>query len=91
MSLELSQPAAVGRVAAFADDGLTMFVEMAVGGVATATSDEGFSFDVGDVLLVRAEDNHLELAPGVVWSSSKADDDQRLWVGQSSCASMTSR
>jgi transitional endoplasmic reticulum ATPase len=81
---EVSEPAQVARVSAVSIDAMVIWLELADGGTATATShDEPFTIPVGTVMLVSARDNRLAWAPDEVWPRD-ADGEPRngeIFVG----------
>jgi transitional endoplasmic reticulum ATPase len=64
----------IARITAVADEGLRIYIEYRDGRTANVTSDVAFEWEVGDVLLVRADENRVELAPPNVWP-------EEPWVG----------
>jgi hypothetical protein len=64
----------VARIKHVADDGGTVYLEFPNGQTATAHGNFPFNLEVGGVLLVRPEDNHLEPAPKELWPED-------TWVG----------
>lgn len=64
----------VARITAIADSGTRIYIQYRNGQTADIRRHEPFEWEVGDVLLVQAERNQVELAPGGVWP-------EELWVG----------
>ena len=64
----------VARIKHVADDEGTVYLEFPNGQTATAHRNFPFNLEVGGVLLVRPEDNHLEAAPKELWPED-------TWVG----------
>jgi transitional endoplasmic reticulum ATPase len=64
----------VARITAVSDDQLRIYIEYRGGQTATVTRDVPYEWEVGDILLVRAEQNRVELAPPGVWP-------EEPWVG----------
>jgi transitional endoplasmic reticulum ATPase len=64
----------VARITAITDEGLRVYIEYRDGRTANVTSDMPLEWEVGDVLLVMAEENRVELAPPNVWP-------EEPWVG----------
>ncbi|MHB8464246.1 MAG: AAA family ATPase [Acidimicrobiales bacterium] len=57
-----------------ADGGRRLYLEYRSGQTATVDSDDPFEIAVGRVVLVRPQDNHIEVAPDDVWP-------EESWVG----------
>lgn len=57
----------VARVRAIDDDGCRLYLEFPNGVVTTVVNDEPFEFSVGSVVLVRINENYIELAPDELW------------------------
>ena len=71
----MGQRSDVARVRAISEDGHRLHLEFPSGQSATVDrSDQPFEWPVGSVVLVRAQDNHIELAPDAVWP-------EESWVG----------
>jgi transitional endoplasmic reticulum ATPase len=83
MDVDVSKTSRVARISALSDDGMRIWIELADGGTASVDSnDEPFEIPVGTVVLVRDEDNFLELAPDSVWpANGSGDAEAGLWVG----------
>ena len=64
----------VARITAISEDRLRIYIEYRGGQTATVTRDVPYEWEVGDVLLVRAEQNRVEPAPPNVWP-------EEPWVG----------
>ncbi|HSS31938.1 MAG TPA: AAA family ATPase [Solirubrobacterales bacterium] len=64
----------VARITAITDDGLRIYLQYRNGQTADVTREVPFEWEVGDVLVVRAEKNFVELAPPAVWPED-------AWVG----------
>ena len=57
----------VARIRAIDDDGCRLYLEFPNGVVTTVVNDEPFEFSVGSVVLVRINENYIELAPDELW------------------------
>jgi transitional endoplasmic reticulum ATPase len=77
---EVSEVNQIARVSAVASDGCRLFLELPSSGVVTVDSSEPSGLAVGTVLLVRAEDDYIEVVPDYVWPSESGDSDSS-WVG----------
>lgn len=71
---EMSGPSTVERVRAVDDDGCRLYLEFRNGLTATVNSSNPLECEVGSIVLVRAEQNHIELAPDELWPEDS-------WVG----------
>lgn len=71
---EMSAPSAVARVRAVEDDGCRLYLELRNGLTATVNSSNPLEFEVGSIVLVRPEQNYIELAPDELWPEDS-------WVG----------
>jgi len=67
MSFEVGPRGDLARVRWLSPDGMHLQLDYRNGQTATVDSDEPFTVDVGSVLLVRAEDHHLEVVEPDVW------------------------
>ncbi len=48
-------------------DDRRLHLEFRNGSIVTMTVQESLEFNVGSVILVRLEENHIEVAPGELW------------------------
>lgn len=64
----------VARVRAIDKDGCRLYLEFRNGLTATVDGTNSFEFEVGTVVLVRTEENHIEVAPYELWP-------EESWVG----------
>jgi transitional endoplasmic reticulum ATPase len=71
---QMSASGTVARVRAVGYDGCRLYLDFRNGQTATVDSHEPFEFDIGSVVLIRPEENHIELAPDELWP-------EETWVG----------
>ena len=71
---QISSFSNIARIRATAYNNCRLYLEFRGGQTATVDSQEPFEFDVGSVVLVRSEDNNIELAPDELWP-------EESWVG----------
>jgi transitional endoplasmic reticulum ATPase len=71
---QISALSNVARVRAMDDNGCRLYLEYRNGLTATVDSSRPFEFDIGSIVLVRHEENYLELAPNELWP-------EESWVG----------
>lgn len=71
---QMSALSTVARVRAVDCDGCRLYLEFRNGQTATVDNYDPFDFDIGSVVLVRHEENHIELAPDELWP-------EESWVG----------
>src|SRR5689334_647567 len=69
---EMSPPGTVARVRSV--NANVLYLELSTGSIARVTGDGLTKFRVGEVVLVRAEENHIEPAPQDLWPEDS-------WVG----------
>lgn len=79
-TVEVSETNQIARVSAASSDGCRLFMELPTTGVVTVDSSEPLGLDVGTVVLVRAQDDHIEVVPDYVWPSRSNESDPS-WVG----------
>lgn len=70
----MSAPSRVARVRAVEAEGRRVFLELPDGTTASVDATEPLPFAPGAVVLVRADDNHIEAAPDELWP-------EVTWVG----------
>lgn len=68
---ELSEGGRPARVRAVDNEGYRLYLEFSNGIVGSVTSTQLLPYDVGDVVLIRPEDNHIEAAPDAVWPDER--------------------
>jgi transitional endoplasmic reticulum ATPase len=72
---EMGSMSLIARITSISEDGQKLYLKFENGNTATVDHPpEDLEFDVGSVLLVRPEDNYLELAPKELWP-------EKSWVG----------
>ena len=71
---EISPFSTVARVRSVSAD--VLYLELRTGLVATVTGTGLTQFSVGDVVLVRPEENHIEPAPQELWPEAP------FWMGR---------
>ena len=71
---QLSASGTVARVRAVVDNGRRLYLDFRNGLTATVDGQEPFEFDVGSVVLIRNNENHIEKAPDELWP-------EESWVG----------
>ena len=71
---QLSASGTVARVRAVVDNGRRLYLDFRNGLTATVDGLEPFEFDVGSVVLIRNNENHIEKAPDELWP-------EESWVG----------
>ncbi|MDO8210265.1 AAA family ATPase [Conexibacter sp. CPCC 206217] len=82
MDVEVGEPSRVGRISAVSEDGLRLWIELVDGSSATVDSDgEIFAFSVGDVVLLREDDDYFEAAPASVWPHRDENGPIARWAG----------
>lgn len=69
---EMSVPGTVGRVRSV--NGQVLYMELRNGQIATVTGSGIGEFSIGDIVLVRVDENHIEHAPMELWPDES-------WVG----------
>jgi len=74
METQVGPKVDVARITAITEDGLRIYLQYRNGQTADVTRDVPFEWEVGDVLLVKASENFVELAPPDVWPED-------AWVG----------
>jgi len=74
MYAELGAPSQIARVRAVSDDGLTVYLELRSGLTLTATTSAPLDYPVGTVVLVRPDEDEIDLAPDAVWP-------EEPWIG----------
>ncbi len=74
MDAEIGPPSQIARVRAISDDRLTIFLELRSGLNATASATTPIDLAVGNVVLVRPDDDEMTLAPGTLWP-------EEPWIG----------
>jgi transitional endoplasmic reticulum ATPase len=71
---QLSTSGTVARVRAVMDNGRRLYLDFRNGQTATVDSQEPFKFNIGSVVLIRADENQIEKAPDELWQ-------EESWVG----------
>lgn len=71
---QMSPSSSIARVRSVDPSGNLLYLELRNGQIATVSSNQPLEFSVGSIVLIRAEDNHMELAPDELWSGES-------WVG----------
>src|ERR1051325_10366779 len=71
---EMSPSSSIARVRAVDPTSNLLYLELRNGQIATVSSSQPLEFSVGSIVLVRPEDNHMELAPDELWT-------EESWVG----------
>lgn len=71
---KMSDPSTVARVRAIDYDNRRLYLELRGGQTATVDNPDLFDFEIGSILLIRPNDNHIELAPDEIWP-------EESWVG----------
>jgi len=71
---QISDISTVARVRAIDHDDRRLHLVFRNGSIVTMTVQESLEFNVGSVVLVRLEDNHIEVAPDELWP-------EESWVG----------
>jgi transitional endoplasmic reticulum ATPase len=71
---EMSASSTVARVRTVVHGGRRLYLELRNGQIITVDGQEPFEFDIGSVVLVRSEENHIEVAPDELWP-------EESWVG----------
>ncbi|MDQ3817761.1 MAG: AAA family ATPase [Acidobacteriota bacterium] len=71
---EMSPSSNIARVRAVNPSGNLLYLELRNGQIATVSSSQPLGFKVGSIVLVRSEDDYIELAPDELWP-------EESWVG----------
>lgn len=71
---QMSDPSIVARVRAIVHDGRRLYLELRNGQTVTVDNSDPFDYEIGSIVLIRPDQNHIEPAPDDVWPEDS-------WVG----------